>query len=76
MIKTERIRSVGGLEEESDYDYHAVEGDCQFSRGLARATVNEAFNITQGDEDQLTLSIAYWNPVSIAFEVGISLKIF
>ena len=36
---------------------------------MAKATVNDVFNITEGDEDQLTLSIAYFNPVSIAFEV-------
>ena len=34
-----------------------------------RPLVQDTFNITQGDEDQLTLSLAYYNPVSIAFEV-------
>ena len=61
--------SVGGLEEEQDYEYHAVEGECHFNKKLTKATVESSFNITEGDEDQLTLSIAYFNPVSIAFEV-------
>ena len=61
--------SVGGLEEEQDYEYHAVEGECHFDKKLTKATVESSFNITEGDEDQLTLSIAYFNPVSIAFEV-------
>ena len=106
--------AVGGLEEEYDYNYHAVEGlgdffiwkislkifdfildflfhfwhwrlgreqwqnvlkvsslkgSCEFDGTKAKATVQDTFNITQGDEDQLTLSLAYYNPVSIAFEV-------
>lgn len=65
----EYIMSVGGLEEEYDYNYHAVEGSCEFDGTKAKATVQDTFNITQGDEDQLTLSLAYYNPVSIAFEV-------
>ena len=65
----EYISAVGGLEEEYDYEYHAVEGECTFNAGKARATVQEVFNITEGDEDQLTLSLAYFNPVSIAFQV-------
>ena len=64
--------SVGGLEQEIDYNYHAVEGECAFNGAKAIATVQDTFNITQGDEDQLTLSLAYYNPVSIAFEVIIS----
>jgi len=65
----EYIMSVGGLEEEQDYTYRAVDGECEFDERLAKATVQDTFNITQGDEDQLTLSLAYYNPVSIAFEV-------
>ena len=65
---------MGGLEEEQDYEYHAVEGECHFDKKLTKATVESSFNITEGDEDQLTLSIAYFNPVSIAFEVAYTLR--
>ena len=65
------ISYVGGLEEESDYQYNAVEGLCEFDTRKTKATVKEVFNITEGDEDQLTLAIAFFNPVSIAFEVRI-----
>lgn len=60
---------IGGLEEESDYHYKAKDGLCEFNPSLAKATVREVFNITEGDEDQLAIAISYFNPVSIAFEV-------
>merc|ERR1712227_504959 len=65
----EYIHFIGGLEEESDYHYEAKEGLCEFNPSLAKATVREVFNITEGDEDQLAIAISYFNPVSIAFEV-------
>lgn len=65
----EYIHYVGGLEEESDYEYKAKEGLCEFDPSKSKATVREVFNITEGDEDQLTIALAYFNPVSIAFEV-------
>ena len=58
------------MEEESDYDYTAKEGLCEFDLSKGKATVRDVFNITEGDEDQLALAIAYFNPVSIAFEVN------
>ena len=67
---------MGGLEEEQDYEYHAVEGECHFNKKLTKATVESSFNITEGDEDQLTLSIAYFNPVSIAFEVHLYITLY
>lgn len=65
----EYIHAVGGLEEEKDYPYTAVDGLCEFNPSLEKAYVHDSFNITEGDEDQLALAIAYFNPVSIAFEV-------
>jgi len=65
----EYIHYIGGLEEESDYHYEAKDGLCEFNPSLAKATVREVFNITEGDEDQLAIAISYFNPVSIAFEV-------
>jgi len=65
----EYIHYIGGLEEEADYQYNAVEGLCEFDTRKTKGTVKEVFNITEGDEDQLTLAIAFFNPVSIAFEV-------
>ena len=60
---------VGGLEEEQDYSYHAEEGLCEFDSTKTAGTVREVFNITETDEDQLTIALAYFNPVSVAFEV-------
>ena len=60
---------VGGLEEEQDYSYHAEEGLCEFDPTKTAGTVREVFNITETDEDQLTIALAYFNPVSVAFEV-------
>jgi len=65
----EYIHYVGGLEEEQDYSYHAEEGLCEFNPTKTAGTVREVFNITETDEDQLTIALAYFNPVSVAFEV-------
>jgi hypothetical protein len=69
MISRAVFSAVGGLEEEKDYPYTAVDGLCEFNPSLEKAYVHDSFNITEGDEDQLALAIAYFNPVSIAFEV-------
>lgn len=66
----EYIHYSGGLEEEGDYEYTAKDGDaCLYDEFKAKATVKEVFNITETDEDQLTLALAFFNPVSIAFQV-------
>ena len=71
LLNLFNLSSVGGLEEETDYEYQAKDGLCEFDTRKTKATVKDVFNVTEGDEDQLAVAVAYFNPVSIAFEVNL-----
>ena len=66
----EYIKSVGGLETETDYPYTAKDGTCAFDVNKVAADVYYgSHNITSGDEDALLEAVATVGPVSIAFDV-------
>lgn len=60
----------GGIQQEADYPYHAVNQHCVFDIHNVVLTVpGGSVNITAGSEPELTAAIANEGPVSIAFEV-------
>jgi cathepsin H len=59
-----------GIAFESRYPYHAKDEECHYEEQYNKfATVKESFNLTKGDEQQLTETIANNGPVSVAFQV-------
>jgi cathepsin H len=74
----EYIKYSGGLEFETSYPYIANEtGTCSAWDGEdAVAKVQEVFNITSGDEDDLQHAVATVGPVSIAYQVSPDFRLY
>ena len=67
----EYIKYAGGMDSEEAYPYIAKENDsCQLSPLGFAAEVAQIYNITSGDEDDLTTAIAAAGPVSVAYQVS------
>ncbi|CAJ1962084.1 unnamed protein product [Cylindrotheca closterium] len=67
----EYIKYAGGMDSEQEYPYLAKENDsCQLSPLGFAAEVAQIYNITSGDEDDLTTAIAAAGPVSVAYQVS------
>jgi cathepsin H len=61
---------AGGQEAESTYKYTGRDGRCAFDRSKVVATLQNEFNITEGDESDTGLPGAIvLNPVSICYQV-------
>lgn len=63
------LSDVGGLEQDSDYPYHAVDETCVFDKSKVTVTTDGSFNITAGDEFELHRALYEKGPVSVAFQV-------
>lgn len=58
-----------GLETENDYSYQARDASCKYDQSKFRVVIDGAYEITEGDEDQLAHELLKNGPVSVAFEV-------
>jgi cathepsin H len=76
----EYIKYSGGLEFETSYPYEANEtGTCSACSGcedMQVAKVQEVFNITSGDEDDLQHAVATLGPVSVAYQVSPDFRLY
>jgi cathepsin H len=67
----EYIKFAGGMDTEDSYPYRADDkGPCQLSPFGFAAKVAEIYNVTSGDEDDLTMAIGSVGPVSVAYQVS------
>lgn len=66
----EYINSVGGLESESEYPYHATQERCHFVKREVKADLYGCKDIPSGSEEALTQAVASEGPVSVAIDAG------
>ncbi|CAK9873409.1 unnamed protein product [Sphagnum jensenii] len=72
----EYIRYNGGLDTEEAYPYDAKDGTCKFLDNKVGAKVYDVVNITEGAENELKHAVATLRPVSVAFEVINSFRLY
>ena len=65
----EYIHYAKGLQANETYPYAAKDGTCKFNPSKVVLTVEESFNITRGDENELVQAIGWVQPVSLAYQV-------
>lgn len=68
------IKSVGGLESESEYPYTSGGGDdshkCKFSASKVKATIDSYVQVKSEDEDALKQAVATVGPISVAIDAS------
>lgn len=64
----EYIKSVGGLNTEESYPYHAKQAKCHFNKANIGATCSGYVDVESGDEEALRDALATVGPVSIAID--------
>jgi len=62
------IKSIGGLDTEEEYPYHAKQAKCHFNKAHVAATCTGYVDVKSGDEDALRDAVATVGPVSIAID--------
>jgi len=62
------IKSAGGLDDEKDYPYTAVDGTCAFKSTAVVAKISGWKYATEGDEDTMASNLASWAPLSICVD--------
>ncbi|KAK1377843.1 Cysteine protease [Heracleum sosnowskyi] len=72
----EYIKYNGGLETEAAYPYTGKDGKCKFSSENVGVQVLDSVNITLGAEDELKHAVGIVRPVSVAFEVIQSFRLY
>lgn len=72
----EYIKFNGGLDTEEAYPYTGKDEACKFSSENVGVQVVESVNITLGAEDELKHAVAFVRPVSVAFEVVGSFRLY
>ncbi|XP_010456317.1 PREDICTED: thiol protease aleurain [Camelina sativa] len=72
----EYIKSNGGLDTEEAYPYTGKDETCKFSAENIGVQVLDSVNITLGAEDELKHAVGLVRPVSIAFEVVNSFRLY
>ncbi|KAK8515456.1 hypothetical protein V6N13_139565 [Hibiscus sabdariffa] len=72
----EYIKYNGGLETEEAYPYTGKDGVCKFSAENVGVNVIDSVNITMGSEDELKHAVAFVRPVSVAFQVIPSFRLY
>ena len=72
----EYIKYNGGLETEAAYPYTGKDGQCKFSSENVGVQVLDSVNITLGAEDELKHAVGIVRPVSVAFQVIKSFKLY
>jgi cathepsin L len=64
----EYIKTVGGLQTEESYPYHAKQGKCHFKKTNVGATCTGFVDVPEGDEEALRDALASVGPVSVAID--------
>ncbi|CAH8362398.1 unnamed protein product [Eruca vesicaria subsp. sativa] len=72
----EYIKFNGGLDTEEAYPYTAKNGTCKYSAANIGVQVLDSVNITLGAEDELKHAVGLVRPVSIAFQVIKSFRLY
>ncbi|KAF8100424.1 hypothetical protein N665_0224s0011 [Sinapis alba] len=72
----EYIKFNGGLDTEEAYPYTAKNGTCKYSAENVGVQVLDSVNITLGAEDELKHAVGLVRPVSIAFQVIHSFRLY
>nr|VDD20535.1 unnamed protein product [Brassica oleracea] len=72
----EYIKSNGGLDTEDAYPYTGKDGTCRYSAENVGVQVLDSVNITLGAEDELKHAVGLVRPVSIAFQVIHSFRLY
>ncbi|CAL1413889.1 unnamed protein product [Linum trigynum] len=72
----EYIKYNGGLETEAAYPYTGKNGLCKFSAQNIGVQVLNSVNITLGAEDELKQAVGLVRPVSVAFQVINSFRLY
>ncbi|KAL1805183.1 hypothetical protein ACET3Z_028251 [Daucus carota] len=72
----EYIKYNGGLETEAAYPYTGKDGKCKFSSENVGVQVLDSVNITLGAEDELKHAVGIVRPVSVAFQVIQSFRLY
>ncbi|VVB16703.1 unnamed protein product [Arabis nemorensis] len=72
----EYIKSNGGLDTEAAYPYTGKDGTCKYSAENVGVQVLDSVNITLGAEDELKHAVGLVRPVSVAFEVVKSFRLY
>ncbi|KAK8520372.1 hypothetical protein V6N13_031173 [Hibiscus sabdariffa] len=72
----EYIKYNGGLDTEEAYPYTAKDGVCKFSSENVGVKVADSVNITMGGEDELKHAVALVRPVSVAYQVIPSFRLY
>ncbi|OMO91796.1 hypothetical protein COLO4_18094 [Corchorus olitorius] len=72
----EYIKYNGGLDTEEAYPYTGKNGVCKFSSENVGVKVFDSINITLGAEDELKHAVGLVRPVSVAFEVVNSFRLY
>jgi C1A family cysteine protease len=62
------IKSAGGLDDEKDYPYMAVDGQCAFKSSAVVAKISGYKYATDGDENTMANNLATWAPLSICVD--------
>ncbi|KAI3714500.1 hypothetical protein L6452_21455 [Arctium lappa] len=72
----EYIKYNGGLDTEEAYPYTGKDGVCKYSSENAAVQVLDAVNITMGAEDELKHAVGVVRPVSVAFQVISTFRLY
>ncbi|OMO67169.1 hypothetical protein CCACVL1_20727 [Corchorus capsularis] len=72
----EYIKYNGGLDTEEAYPYTGKNGVCKFSSENVGVKVFDSVNITLGAEDELKHAVGLVRPVSVAFEVVNTFRLY
>ena len=59
-----------GMTTESQYDYHAVDQDCTYTKSMEAVITSGPFNITARDEVQMKEALYKEGPISCSFQVA------
>jgi len=62
------IKSAGGLDDEKDYPYKAVDGTCSFKSSAVVAKISGFKYATDGDEGTMAANLVSWAPLSICVD--------
>jgi len=64
------IKTIGGLESESDYPYTATTNDCKFDKSKVVAQLTGFVDVTSGDEEALKEAVATVGPIAVAIDAS------
>lgn len=60
----------GGVDTEESYPYEAVQYTCRFDKNNVGATITNAFQVAQGDEEDLHRAVAFYGATSVCIDAS------